>query len=331
MFILEAVCEDASFLATLLFIKNLVKIVSYVVPALLVLLITIDITKAVIANSDDDMKQAQKIAIKRIIAGLIIFFVPLIVETSFSLLGDKGTSWTSCYTNATNNVVDALVQAENERLIAKEADRKKLIEAAKTSIPAKRQKLEELRENAKSASEDDPSSESPGAVNLSASQAVLQSVEKVGKGIDSHSFVYSNSSPLAKTYDAAISKKLYKTNCALAVCWMYKDAGLIGKNKKCFWFDKTTIHQKNTLTSGGKFTVKTVDKKTIKSLVKSGQLTPGDAIGTCDYRHTTLYKGKNSDGKYIFADGGHNAVKNKTVSGHTMSGNKKVCILAHIK
>ncbi len=332
MLILESVCQDASFLATILFIKKLVQIISYIVPALLVLLITIDITKAVVANSDDDIKKAQKVAIKRIIVSLVVFFVPIIVEASFSILGDLGTSWTDCYTNATDDVVETLVQAEKEKLIAYEADRQKLIEAAKANKAAKQQQLKELREQAKNRSKDSSSSsETPGTVNTTLSQTVLQSVQKVGGGIDSHDFVYSNNSPFSSTYDAAIKDKLYKTNCALAVCWIYKDAGVIAKDKKCFWFDKTEIHHKKTLTSGGKISLSKPDHKTIKSLVSSGALTPGDAIGTCDYRHTTMYIGQNDKGKYIFADAGHTAVKNKTVSRHIISGKKKVCILAHLK
>lgn len=328
MLILEtSACSEASVLATILFIKKLTKILSIIVPAILIVLLSIDIGKAVIASDDNDIKRAQKLALKRLIYGAIVFFVPMIVDTAFGLLDGKGL--TSCYNNATDEVVSALQMAEKEKLIAKESDRQKLISAAKQSLEARNQQIEQLRENAQS--QDSSSSGQSGTPSSNLSAIVLQSVEKIGKGIDSHNFVYSNNSPLAKTYDAALSKGLYKTNCALAVCWMYKDAGVISKSKKCFWFDKTKIHHKDTLTSGGKITVSSINRKTIKSLVSSGQLTPGDVIGTCDYRHTTLYKGKNSNGKYIFADAGHNAVKNKTVSGHSISGSKKVCILGHLK
>ena len=103
MFILDA-CSNVSVLGTILFIKKLVKIISIVVPVLLVLFVSIDFAKAVMASNDDDMKRAQSLAIKRIIAGLIIFFIPLIVDIAFTTLSDKGAAGLSCYENASDKL-----------------------------------------------------------------------------------------------------------------------------------------------------------------------------------------------------------------------------------
>lgn len=142
-------CESASFLATLLFIKNIIKIISYIVPAILILLVSIDITKAVIANSDDEIKRTQKLAIKRIIAALIIFFVPIVVEVSFNMLGDAGGTWKVCYDNASDEVVSGLVEAENAKLIQKEKDRQEMIRLIKkeglSAKQAKKKLIEKKR------------------------------------------------------------------------------------------------------------------------------------------------------------------------------------------
>lgn len=149
MLILASACESASFLATVLFIKKLVKVLSYIVPAILILLVSIDFAKAVIASNDDDIKRAQKLAIKRIIAGLIVFFIPLLVEASFNMLGNNGKTWLACYNNSTDAVVNALVKAENAKLIKNEKDRQEMIKAAKKSKEAERKKIDELREKAR--------------------------------------------------------------------------------------------------------------------------------------------------------------------------------------
>ena len=60
------ICEKASFLATVLFFKKLVHIISIILPIILVLFVTIDLAKAVMANDESQMKQAQHLLIKRI-------------------------------------------------------------------------------------------------------------------------------------------------------------------------------------------------------------------------------------------------------------------------
>lgn len=145
MFILNA-CTNASFLATVLFIKKLVKIISVIIPVLLVLFVTIDIAKAVVASDDNQIKKAQSIAIKRIIYALIIFFVPILVNAAFNILDNNGVEGLSCYNNAEDEVVEALAQAENESLLKYEEDINKLIEAAKTGKVAKDAELEKLRQ-----------------------------------------------------------------------------------------------------------------------------------------------------------------------------------------
>lgn len=150
MFILEAsVCEKANFLATVLFFRKMVDIISIIVPIFLVLLITIDIVKAVVANDDNQMKTAQKLAIRRIIWGLVIFFVPLSVNAVFSLFDGKEVAGITCYNNATDEVVDALQQVENEGLLKYEEDIQQLIELAKQNKEAKDKEIERLRELAK--------------------------------------------------------------------------------------------------------------------------------------------------------------------------------------
>lgn len=154
MFILETnACENFSFLATLLFIKKIIKILSYIVPAILILLLTIDMSKAVVAGNDDDIKKAQKISFKRIIASLIIFFVPLLVQVSFNMLGDNGGTWIKCFNDATDENVDKLVKEQQEKDKQKQDSDKQTIEDIKKknkeNKESQKQKREQARENDK--------------------------------------------------------------------------------------------------------------------------------------------------------------------------------------
>lgn len=151
MLILEtSACSSASVLATILFIKKIIKILSIIVPAILVLLISIDIGKAVIANSDEDIKKAQSIAIRRIIAGVVIFFIPIIVNASFKLLDNTNANLTAtkCYNNATDENVEKLAKEEQERSNKKRQEIKKAQEKANKDIEKRQQEAKKAQERA---------------------------------------------------------------------------------------------------------------------------------------------------------------------------------------
>ena len=56
-----------------------------IVPILVILLGALDLGKAVISNKEDEMKKAQSTFIKRVIIGIVIFFIPTILDILMSL------------------------------------------------------------------------------------------------------------------------------------------------------------------------------------------------------------------------------------------------------
>ncbi len=62
-------------------------IIMVVVPVILVVMIIIDMTKAIIAGDEKDMKSAQKRSIIRVIVGVCIYFLPMIVNAILQLAG----------------------------------------------------------------------------------------------------------------------------------------------------------------------------------------------------------------------------------------------------
>ena len=52
----------------------------------LVVLLIMDLGKAVMAGKEDEIKSAQKLAIKRVIYAVVVFLVPWIVQIAFGLL-----------------------------------------------------------------------------------------------------------------------------------------------------------------------------------------------------------------------------------------------------
>lgn len=71
---------------------------------ILVILIIIDIAKAVVASDEKEVKGYQKAAIRRVIYGVVIFFVVTAVNLVFNVLGRSGATteadendWFDCW------------------------------------------------------------------------------------------------------------------------------------------------------------------------------------------------------------------------------------------
>ncbi len=91
MFILESTtagfCEETQ--AIWRMVGTVVNIMKIAIPIIIVLFAIIDLGKAVMAGEEKEIKEAQKMLIKRIIYGVVIFFVVTIVQAVFGLVSDN--------------------------------------------------------------------------------------------------------------------------------------------------------------------------------------------------------------------------------------------------
>jgi surface polysaccharide O-acyltransferase-like enzyme len=76
-------------------IKAIISIIQIGVPILLVIWGMLDLGKAVIAQKEDEIKNGQKIFMKRLIAAAIVFFIVVIVKFLVQLVG--GPADNSCW------------------------------------------------------------------------------------------------------------------------------------------------------------------------------------------------------------------------------------------
>lgn len=70
-------------------IKYVLLIIQILVPVLLVIFGAIDLFKGVYAQKEDEIKKGQQIFIKRLISGVLVFFVIAIVKLFISVFGDS--------------------------------------------------------------------------------------------------------------------------------------------------------------------------------------------------------------------------------------------------
>lgn len=88
--------------AILQFVGYVVTIIKIAIPLLIIILGIIDFGKAVVAAKDDKMKDSAKSLGRRLIAGVVIFFIPAIVMWLFESLteykNDNNTDFDNCRT-----------------------------------------------------------------------------------------------------------------------------------------------------------------------------------------------------------------------------------------
>ena len=125
IFFLDA-CTDSGFLSVIYFIKKMIDIVFLVLPIILIVMISVDLAKNVMAKGADDMKKNTNIAIKRIIYCVFAFLIPtivnLVINTVYDLTSNNGTKENAllCWKNATKDNIQKYKEIEEAEQKAKE-------------------------------------------------------------------------------------------------------------------------------------------------------------------------------------------------------------------
>jgi len=85
------ICSD-EMITIMEVVKSVLTIIQIAVPILLIIMGSLDLMKAVMAGKEDEIKKAQGTFVKRAIAAVIVFFIPLIVSLVIGLLPADQTS-----------------------------------------------------------------------------------------------------------------------------------------------------------------------------------------------------------------------------------------------
>ena len=262
--ILRAFCETSNVLQIFYFINMIVKILCYVVPAILILMLTIDIFKNVMSGEDNVIKNNMKMIIKRTIFAVAIFFVPMIVNISFGLLGNMNVSAAKCYNNANLSTIQSLKEKE-----AKEYEEYKEKKKAETQEKIKQERQEQqdmIRENASGSSSDLAGKIVSVAKQYACSYGTSSKVydyRKGGKGCNGYAEAYKKSKAHSN-YDASTARG----TCCCHFSKFVISTALGGKKAP----NVLTLAQNNNIKAAEKYGFTTME------LTTNSEIKPGDII-----------------------------------------------------
>lgn len=93
-------CIDGSLLNIMRLVRLVIKVLQIAVPVGLILMGTMDMAKSVIAGDEKKIKEAQKPFVKRIVAAIIVFLIPYIVNIAINLVVSDASDWRNCWNTA---------------------------------------------------------------------------------------------------------------------------------------------------------------------------------------------------------------------------------------
>ena len=108
---ITSTCSDSILIPFLSILKNFLNIIHIVVPLLLILSVTLTITKLM---QDPDDKKAPKKIINSVIAIVIIFFLPVFLDVVINLTGEDEKITNCLNINHSQNNISSSYQEINE-------------------------------------------------------------------------------------------------------------------------------------------------------------------------------------------------------------------------
>ena len=111
-----AICKDPKILELALMSKTAISLLQFIAPLGVIIFAGLDILKAVTAKDQDGIRKQINHIPKRLIAMVVLFFVPTFVDLTMTVV-DSTFEYTSCFTAASKDNIESLyTEMANERL-----------------------------------------------------------------------------------------------------------------------------------------------------------------------------------------------------------------------
>lgn len=143
MYILE-ICEEPAILNLILFVKGILEIICTAVPIILIIMVSIDLLKIVFDATDKTIKASTKGMLNKMIATVVIFFVPTIVNLILKNLNQMNVQQTACWANANSETIAYYQEIKEARELSERQEKQAKIVA---NNKAREKKDQERKDN----------------------------------------------------------------------------------------------------------------------------------------------------------------------------------------
>lgn len=116
-----SICDKSYMVQLLVLVKLFFKLACYIIPPVVIIITTIDFFKSMTSGKEEDLKANGKAMVHRIIAGLVVMFIPTIISFAFNnLIDGQSVDFLVCMESATQEKVEQLKQKEAAEEAAKQ-------------------------------------------------------------------------------------------------------------------------------------------------------------------------------------------------------------------
>lgn len=144
-------CEDSNILSVILLAKDIINIISILVPIVLIIMMSIEVFKMVVSTDTNDFSKRIKKLIIKATCAVLVFFIPTFVNLLLSMLNRGNYNESLCWVNATSeSIADYRALEEARRVVEEEK-----IEEEKKEALENRQAMADLREEARKKNEEE--------------------------------------------------------------------------------------------------------------------------------------------------------------------------------
>ena len=121
------VCEEPAILNLILFIKSLMEIIGIVVPIILIVMVTLDLVKIVLDSSEKTIKTSFKSMLNRLIAAVVVFFVPMMVNLLMNQVDQGNVESSTCWANANSETIAKYTEVKEAKKLAEQKEKQEKI------------------------------------------------------------------------------------------------------------------------------------------------------------------------------------------------------------
>jgi len=121
-----SVCNEPEFLEIVVILKQVINIIKIGAPLVLIVMLMVDVVKAVTAGNSDNISKSMKQMPSRLLAAAMIFLVPTVIDLVLNVV-DEQIDYATCITNANYDTISLLYVDRADTYVAQaEASLKKV-------------------------------------------------------------------------------------------------------------------------------------------------------------------------------------------------------------